>query len=157
MKLSEFKRHINQTSILKFILPDGKPVAAHFHITEVGQITKEFIDCGGTIRKEILVNFQLWLADDLNHRLNPEKLQKIIELSEDKLRIKDAEIEVEYQNETICKYSVEFNGICFELIPKYTNCLAPDQCGVPQNKTKISLSSLQENKNNQCSPGGGCC
>ena len=48
-------------------------VPSHFHVTEVGKITKHFIDCGGTVRNEEVVNFQLWQADDYDHRLHPEK------------------------------------------------------------------------------------
>ena len=31
-----------------------------FHITEVGQVNKRFIDCGGTKRDEKLISFQLF-------------------------------------------------------------------------------------------------
>lgn len=42
---------------------------AHFHITEMGLVTKNFIDCGNTIREEKLITFQVWYAGDLEHRL----------------------------------------------------------------------------------------
>ncbi|MEI7863404.1 MAG: DUF6428 family protein, partial [Planctomycetota bacterium] len=32
------------------MLPDKSFVPAHFHITEVGRVQKDFIDCGGTVR-----------------------------------------------------------------------------------------------------------
>jgi hypothetical protein len=76
-------------------LENGTFVTEHFHVTEVGIVTKQFIDCGGTIRNEKTVNFQLWNANDFDHRLKPAKLLSIIELSEKKLSIEDAEIEVE--------------------------------------------------------------
>lgn len=157
MKLSEFKKQLNGVSELNFILPDGTSVPKHFHVTEVGQITKHFIDCGGTVRNERVVNFQLWEANDFDHRLAPEKLKAIIELSEKNLGIKDDEIEVEYQSSTIGKYGIEFNGSGFNLINKFTNCLASDKCGIPQEKLKISLSDLQSKKQNSCAPGSGCC
>jgi hypothetical protein len=157
MKLSEFKKQLNGVSELNFILPDGTSVPKHFHVTEVGQITKHFIDCGGTVRNERVVNFQLWEANDFDHRLAPEKLKAIIELSEKNLGIKDDEIEVEYQSSTIGKYGIEFNGSGFNLINKFTNCLASDKCGIPQEKLKISLSDLQLKKQNSCAPGSGCC
>lgn len=31
-----------------FKLENGNSVPEHFHVTEVGIITKDFIDCGGT-------------------------------------------------------------------------------------------------------------
>jgi len=44
----------------------------------------------------------------------------IIKLSEDKLGIEDAEIEVEYQSDTIGKYDLGFNGNTFVLKNKAT-------------------------------------
>ena len=52
MKLSEFKSHLNQMETVQFVLPNGSLIPPHFHITEVGQIEKRFIDCGGVLRKE---------------------------------------------------------------------------------------------------------
>jgi hypothetical protein len=48
MKLSEFKKQLSTVTDLNFVLPNGV-VPQHFHVTEVGQITKNFIDCGGTL------------------------------------------------------------------------------------------------------------
>src|SRR5690606_26765672 len=94
---------------VEFQLENGSFVPEHFHVTEIGQITKNFIDCGGVIRSEKVVNFQLWNANDFEHRLKPGKLLKIIRLSEEKLGIEDAEIEVEYQSDTIGKYDLKFD------------------------------------------------
>ena len=82
MKLSEIKTILGNLNNIAFRLPNGELVPNHFHVTEVGKITKNFIDCGGTVRKEEVVNFQLWDANDYDHRLHPEKLVHIIELSE---------------------------------------------------------------------------
>ena len=68
MKLSEIKRILNSLDTIAFQLPNGELVQPHFHVTEVGKISKNFIDCGGTIRKEQVVNFQLWNANDFEHR-----------------------------------------------------------------------------------------
>jgi hypothetical protein len=155
MKLSDFKKDLSIISELNFVLPNGTIVPQHFHVTEVGQITKHFIDCGGTVRKEKVVNFQLWEANDFDHRLATQKLLNIIELSEKKLGIEDLEIEVEYQNETINKYGLEFNGKDFVFVAKLTNCLAPDKCGIPSSKLKVNLSDIKNQTN--CSPGGKCC
>lgn len=157
MKLSEFKRILSQLEQIQFQLPNGELVPAHFHVTEVGSISKHFIDCGGTIRQERVVNFQLWEANDYDHRLHPEKLRTIIELSENKLGIKDDEIEVEYQGETIGKYGLAFDGIQFQLTSLTTDCLAKDKCGVPQEKKKVALSSMGKQESSCCSPGSGCC
>ena len=154
MKLSEIKEILLTLDNVEFQLENGTFVPEHFHVTEVGQITKNFIDCGGVVRNESVVNFQLWNADDYEHRLKPGKLLHIIELSENKLGIKDAEIEVEYQSETIGKYDLSFNGKNFVLKNKKTACLAEDACGIPSQKPKVKLSETQ---NSCCKPNSGCC
>lgn len=156
MKLSEFKNILNTKSEIAFELPNGELVPAHFHVTEVGQVEKLFIDCGGTMRKERRINFQLWEANDYDHRLHPDKLINIIQLSEDKLLLTDDEIEVEYQGETIGKYFLDYQGGNFLLTPTLTDCLAKDKCGIPEEKSKVALSSLG-NSDNSCTPGSGCC
>ncbi|WP_425235679.1 DUF6428 family protein [Ulvibacterium sp.] len=158
MKLSEIKVLLNGLDTIAFQLPDGSLVPNHFHVTEVGKVTKHFIDCGGTVRNEEVVNFQLWEADDYDHRLHPEKLVRIIELSERILGIDDSlEIEVEYQGKTIGKYGLHFDGKYFLLTSKETNCLAKEKCGVPVEKPKIKMAGLQELNTNPCAPGSGCC
>jgi len=156
MKLSEFKEIVNTVTDLKFVLPNGETVPNHYHVTEVGSITKKFIDCGGTLREEESVNFQLWYSDDVDHKLEPQKMLAIVNLAENKLGIQDNEIEVEYQSDTIGKYGLKFNGVAFVLTPTITDCLAMDKCGIPAEKTKVNLSDLVANSGS-CTPGGGCC
>ncbi|WP_299126341.1 DUF6428 family protein [uncultured Winogradskyella sp.] len=155
MKLSEIKTKLNQLKTIAFQLPNGTLVPNHFHVTEVGKISKHFIDCGGTIRQEEVANFQLWEANDYDHRLHPEKLLSIIELSEKVLNIGDLEIEVEYQSDTIGKFGLDFDGTNFLLTIKQTDCLAKDNCGVPQEKPRVKLSELQNAS--CCTPDSGCC
>ncbi len=156
MKLSEIKRHLATAETINFRLPSGAYVPENFHVTEIGLVTRHFIDCGGTERLEKVVNFQLFDANDFEHRLKPQKLIKIITLSEDKLGIGDFEIEVEYQSETISKYGLHFSGKDFQLVPKHTACLASDACGIPTVKQKVQLIELQKTKE-RCTPGAGCC
>jgi hypothetical protein len=157
MKLSEIKTKLAELNSVDFELQNGTKVPDHFHVTEVGVVHKHFIDCGGTVRNEKIANFQLWNANDTDHRLKPQKLLNIIELSENKLGLEDLEIEVEYQMETIGKYGLEFNGKSFVLMPKFTDCLASDSCGIPQEKKKIRLSEIVVNNNSCCSPESNCC
>jgi hypothetical protein len=156
MKLSEVKEKLNSVSEVSFVLPNGTHVPAHCHVTEVGEITKHFIDCGGTVRIEKVVNFQLWEANDFDHRLAPQKLLNIIELSEKVLNIGDYEVEVEYQTETIGKFNIDFNRTNFLLVNKQTNCLAQDKCGIPNEKLKVNLKEITKTES-CCTPGGGCC
>ncbi len=155
MKLSQVKAVLKELDTIGFQLPNGELVPNHFHVTEVGKITKHFIDCGGTERKEDVVNFQLWSANDYDHRLHPEKLLHIIALSEKILKIADLEIEVEYQADTIGKFGLDFDGQYFLLTNKQTDCLAKDKCGVPEEKNKIQLSEIQGSSS--CVSGSGCC
>jgi hypothetical protein len=156
MKLSEIKKYLATAETVNFKLPDGTFVPENFHVTEVGVVTKNFIDCGGTVRKEEVANFQLWDANDFEHRLKPNKLLDIIALSEKVLGMGDFEIEVEYQQQTIGKFDLAFDGTDFNLLSKQTACLAPDQCGIPS-KPKISLQMLGNADGQPCTPGGGCC
>ena len=156
MKLHQLKEILTDINTVRFQLPNGSMVPIHFHVTEVGLIQKKFIDCGGTIREEQLVNFQLWEADDFDHRLAPQKLKSIIESAKKTLELPDAEIEVEYQGETIGKYELAFNGLSFLLVNKQTACLAEDACGIPNQKEKVNLADLQT-KNSCCDPKSGCC
>lgn len=151
MKLSEIKEHLSNADYINFELENGESVPEHFHVTEVGIVTKNFIDCGGTVRKENMANFQLWDANDFDHRLKPQKLLGIIALSEKVLGMEDLEIEVEYQTETIGRYNLGFNGKNFILLSKKTNCLAKDNCGIPEDKLKVNSKQVS------CKTGGGCC
>ena len=154
MKLSEFTNQLSRLSEIAFELPNGELVPEHFHVTEVGKISKHFIDCGGTLRDEEKVSFQLWEENDYNHRLHPGKLIKIIELAKNKLGLPDVEIEVEYQGESINKFELDFDGKNFLLVNTQTTCLAKEKCGVPEQKPKVKLSELQ---NSCCTPESGCC
>ena len=155
MKLSEVKNHLQSLEQIGFQLPNGELVAPHFHVTEVGKVTKDFIDCGGKVRSEKVINFQLWEERDYDHRLHPEKLLSIIEISEKRFQFDDLEIEVEYQGkETIGKYNLEFDGTNFLLTSKLTACLALDACGIPVEKTKIKIA---EAVSSSCDPKSGCC
>lgn len=157
MKLSEIKNKLTELDSVDFVLHNGTKVPDHFHVTEVGIIHKHFVDCGGTVRDEKVANFQLWNANDTDHRLEPQKLLKIIELSERVLGMEDLEVEVEYQADTIGKYGLEFDGKNFILTTKFTDCLASDSCGIPAEKRKVKLSEIAVSESACCTPRGGCC
>ena len=155
MKLSEIKTILATAEAVNFQVQNGTMVPEHFHVTEVGIVTKDFIDCGGKVRHERVANFQLWDADDYEHRLKAGKLLNIIALSEKVLGMGDLEIEVEYQSDTIGKYDLGFDGINFQLLAKQTACLANESCG-GEGAPKKGLVNLANGTNN-CAPGAGCC
>ena len=155
MKLSEIKKILKSLDRISFQLPNGTFVSSHFHVTEVGKVTKDFIDCGGKVRNETVLNFQLWEQNDYDHRLHPDKLINIITLSEKMFMFEDLEIEVEYQGEeTIGKYNLDFDGVNFLLTSKVTACLAIDACGISVEKTKVDIPEVQSSG---CDPTSGCC
>lgn len=149
MKISELKNHLSGLSAINFKLPDGTSLPSHFHVTEVGLVTKHFIDCGGVERTETVANFQLWEAGDYDHRLAPQKFLHILNLSKKVLGEDDLSIEVEYQQNTIGKFDLEFDGNDFLLTQKQTACLAQDACGIPDKAVKQATSC--------CTPKSGCC
>lgn len=152
MTLSQVKSVLPQLEQLRFRLPNGDFVPAHFHITEVGKISKHFVDCGGTVRREDVISFQLWSAADVYHRLKPSKLTDILQMSERTLSLIDLEIEVEYQTDTIGKFGLDFDGQDFLLTSKQTDCLAKSNCGVP-----APIKQVAKAVSNCCAPGSGCC
>lgn len=152
MHISEMKHALAELTAVNFRLPDGTCLPPHFHVTEVGLVTKHFIDCSGTERKETVANFQLWEAGDYDHRLAPQKFLHILHLSEKILGRDDLPIEVEYQQATIGKFGLRFDGQNFVLTPKQTACLAPDACGIPAAHFSLPQLSVAN-----CTPRGGCC
>ncbi|QPH38870.1 DUF6428 family protein [Pedobacter endophyticus] len=155
MKLSEIKTILTSAEAVNFQLENGEMVPANFHVTEVGIVTKDFIDCGGKVRHEKVANFQLWNADDYEHRLKARKLLNIISLSERVLHMEDLDIEVEYQSNTIGRYDLDFNGKNFLLRAKHTACLATEACGVDE-APKTAIVNLAAS-GSTCTPGSGCC
>ncbi len=152
MKLSELKENLNWVENVSVYLENGTSIPPHFHLTELGSVSKHFIDCGGTVRNESVASLQLWYSNDTEHRLTTSKLQSIIDLSIKVLNIEDLEIEVEYQTDTIGRYALDFNGHHFILKSKQTACLASDACGVENELIEATNEST-----GCCAPGGKCC
>ena len=143
MKLIELKERL-MSSVdvtipnLLFKLEDGTIIPPYFHITEMGLKSKHFVDCGGTIRTQSNITFQIWTADDFDHRLSSQKLLELIVKNEGLFNQPELEVEMEYQTNTIGSYSLmadPTNEFTYTLVPKKTNCLAPDKCGVSQPTT----------------------
>lgn len=120
---------------LHAMLPSGEFVPDHFHVTEVGKVRKDFIDCGGTVRSTTTCAVQVWVANDLDHRLHAGKLAKIFDAAAALLGSDELPVEIEYETEALSLYplgGVEETpaGLLLVLGPKHTACLAPDKCGV---------------------------
>lgn len=52
MTTKEFKKILeeNLDGHMRWMFQDGSFVPDHYHVTEVGKVRKDFIDCGGNIR-----------------------------------------------------------------------------------------------------------
>lgn len=156
MKRSEFIKQLEQLEgSIKLSTPNNGVVPPHFHITEAGLMTKHFIDCGGTIREEKCLLLQVWVANDVDHRLSPSKLKGIIEKSAPLTGHEDLEVQIEYQTETVGRYDIQASIDGFQLQIIKSDCLAKELCGIPKAKPKIRLSELASKS--CCSPEAGCC
>ncbi|HTH50163.1 MAG TPA: DUF6428 family protein [Candidatus Limnocylindria bacterium] len=152
MKLSDLKtqlaRHPEHT--LRFVLPDATKVAAHAHVTEVARIEKHFIDCGGTLRADEFCRLQLWVADDLEHRLTAGKLLGVLEKASRSgvLKGDDLDVDVEHDLQFITQFplaSVEPlpEELLLHLTTRHTDCLAKDRCLPPLSSPQaISFKSF---------------
>jgi hypothetical protein len=125
----------NPVAALHLMLPDGDLVPGHFHVTEVGRVQKDFIDCGGTVRSATACVLQVWVAEDTAHRLDAARLAGILRLAAPVLKGTDLPVEVEYEEGRVSQFPVTAAevtpaGLLFHLGNKHTACLAPDRCGV---------------------------
>jgi hypothetical protein len=138
MKLFELKEFLanNPEHNLRFLLPDGRPIQADFHVTEIGHVSKRFIDCGGAMHSQETCVLQVWVArNDADHRLKAHKLASILELAKSVVSSDDLDVEVEYEDAAISQYVVasierEPYGLLFKLTGKHTDCLAREACGL---------------------------
>ena len=144
---------------IRMVLPDGEAVPSHFHVTEVGRVQKDFIDCGGTQRTTRSGQLQLLVATDFDHRLSAGKLLRILQLSEPVLGDEPLPLTVEYGQKVAVIYSVsklEANRDCLQLqlsLPQ-TGCLAPDKCGLPEEEAGLFTVGAGTS---DFSPRSGCC
>lgn len=137
MRLGNFIKLLenNKNCQIRFKLPDGNFIEEHFHVTEIGKITKEFIDCGGTNRNKQTCLLQLWTANDEEHRVNASKLHSIFSLAKHIYMDDKTPLEVQYGTEQAVIYDVESCGLNENYIDvvlkgQKTDCLAPDKCGI---------------------------
>jgi hypothetical protein len=147
MNVEQLYRALNEQSeaSVRFRLPGGALIPNHFHVTEVGRIDKDFIDCGGTRRQSASCLLQTWTADDIDHRLVAGKLARILDLAAPVLKSLELPVELEYGEDVAAQYIVSDvealpGSLTFVLIGKQTDCLAREKCGV-----------------DGCNPQSGCC
>lgn len=142
MTLHDLLTALDGVDHLRFRLPDGRMVAPHAHVTEVAHMRKHFVDCGGTERHEDAVHLQLLVERDVDHRLAPRKLQRIIRRTLDVLSVSaDAPVRVEHQGRTVEVFDLGQDGDDLVLHPRFTDCLARETCGLPPSPLTSSTST----------------
>lgn len=153
MNITELKNvlQLHPDKGLRFVLPDQTRIPDHFHITEVGHVRKDFIDCGGVRRSSSACVLQAWVAaNDEEHALNAGKLASILKLAGSLLPSDELAVEVEFEAPYISQFPIESaeatgDAIVFRLTTKHTDCLAKEQCG------------LESGGSSCCSVESGCC
>jgi hypothetical protein len=144
LRLITFKKILGSNGSLsvRFRLPDGVMVAPHAHITEVGLVTKSFVDCGGTLRSEVKCQLQSWVADDVDHRLSAAKLLSIIDKASGILGREDHTVELEHDVGFATQFQVVgaeaiAGELVIQLAGRHTACLAPEKCCPPDQGASI--------------------
>ena len=96
----------NPRRFLRFVLPDGDYIPAHAHVTEVGHVVRNFIDCGGRSGKEEKVVLQTHVGDDADHRLRSDRFAKILRLGDRVIPSADLDVDVEYDCCVVAQYPI---------------------------------------------------
>lgn len=151
MLLLELKQALHKypNAHISFALPDGNLIPLHAHITEVAQIDKHFIDCGGTLRKTTNCRLQTWVADDVEHRLNAGKLLGILNKASKIIHSEEIEVDIEHELNVITQFPVESiqaseHSILLQLAFRHTACLAPELCLPKESKPNL-INILKKN------------
>ena len=136
MQLGELKSLLSRSpgAAVHIMLPGGEFVPAHFHVTEVGRVRKDFIDCGGVRRSDTQCVLQVWVADDFDHRLDAGRLGQILALADDLFTEGDVPVAIEYDAKPVsvfplCGVEATPAGLLLNLESGATQCLAPEKCG----------------------------
>jgi hypothetical protein len=118
---------------LTVLWTDGEAIEPHFHVTEVGRVQKDFVDCGGTVRRLVTCLLQTWVGDDVDHRITGGKLLKAFAHAAPVLGNEDLPVELEYETCNVVQLvvaSAERQGdqLVLQLGSKHTDCLAKELC-----------------------------
>ena len=96
----------NPKTLPRFVLPNGDYVPQHAHVTEVGHVVRNFIDCGGLTGKEEKVVLQTHIGNDTDHRLRSDRFAKILRLGNRVIPSADLDVDVEYDCCVVAQYPI---------------------------------------------------
>ena len=146
LNVSSLRRALASASDLPItvIWPDGEPIESHFHVTEVGRVQRDFVDCGGTVRQVVTCLLQTWVGDDLDHRITGGNLLKAFLHADPILRGEDLPVELEYEARNVVQLKVlsadvEGKQLVIRLGKKHTDCLARELC-VPNSRNGVGTN-----------------
>lgn len=135
MRLSALKAALAAAPSLPLtvVWTDGEPIEPHFHVTEVGRVQRDFVDCGGTVRQVVTCLLQTWVGEDLDHRITAGKLLKAFDHAVPVLRGEDLPVELEYESCNVVQLVVaavsqDGDRFVIQLGAKHTDCLAKELC-----------------------------
>jgi hypothetical protein len=94
------------TTFPRFVLPNGDFVPPHAHVTEVGHVVRNFIDCGGLTGKDEKVVLQTHVGNDTDHRLRSDRFAKILQLGSRVIPSADLDVDVEYDCCVVAQYPI---------------------------------------------------
>jgi hypothetical protein len=141
MKISDLRAVLEKhpNTLPRFVLPDGDHIPPHAHVTEVGHVVKNFVDCGGVMGRTETVLLQTHVGQDTDHRLKTDRFAKILQLGGRVLPHDQLEVEIEYDCCVVAQYpvsEVKPAGDHLDVIlgKRRTQCLAQERqkdAGVP--------------------------
>jgi hypothetical protein len=150
MKFGEFKQLINQKPDREIViyLPNNEIIPKHFHLTDIGTITHNFIDCGGVVGQNSWVQMQLWVADDIEHRITTTTLDHILHQSQEILNdVNSHNVVIEYQTSggSATKYDIK-------------NIEITDTFNIHLANVNTTCLEIERNPNtNKCGNNSSCC
>jgi Family of unknown function (DUF6428) len=139
MTLSDLQETLEKhpNSFPRFVLPDGTYIPAHAHVTEVGHVVRNFIDCGGLIGQEEKIVLQTHVGDDKEHRLRSHRFAKILQLGNRVIPHPGLDVDVEYDCCVVAQYPIaearlDGEHLNLMLLRGKTQCRARERLAPPE-------------------------
>jgi hypothetical protein len=154
--LTLLQEHSNKSLLFEYA--PNILVGAHYHITEVKNISIEAVDCGGNSESWKETVIQLWESPTEIGKTTYMSAYKALGILSKVNSIKaiapNTEVKFEYGNATfhtthlhVNDFEIRGTNLFIKLGTTMTDCKAKDACGIPEPETNSG----------NCAPGSGCC